>query len=224
MTRKTHSKPVMPNAKKMTTDNMDKLLNKWYFGLIAIPILINLLTNSIGLPELFKEWTTTVIATLSFLTIVLSTELHLLSRKIRKFEFKPKESDKKIIKNLLTILDINTFHEDIKDQDSWYGYKRAAIGKTIDFAEDAGLIGNKTSDKKLNSLLLDLKNTIDDFNSYSSTQLYGNGNDWYSPAKDTDFNIVKAEKARPIMNGKAYVAFNKLTLLLDYLKHRNYLE
>lgn len=203
---------------------MDKIFNKWYFGLIAIPIFINLLTNTIGLPDLFKQWTITVIATLSFLSIVLTTELILLSKKIREIEFNPKESDKKIIKKLLATLDIDTFHEDIKDQDSWYGYKKDAIGKTIDFAQDAGLISNKTSDKRLNQLLLDLKNAIDDFNAYSSTQLYGNGADWYSPAKDTDYNIERAKTAQPIMNAKADFAFQKLTLLLDYLKHKNYLE
>lgn len=203
---------------------MDKLLNKWYFGLIVIPILVNLLTNSIGLPDLFKEWTTTVIATLTFLTIILSTELILLSRKIREIEFKPKESDKIIIRNLLTTLDIDSFHEDIKDQDSWYGYKKEAIGKTIKFAQDAGLISNKTSDKKLNNLLLELKNAIDDFNEYCSTQLYGNGDDWYSPAKNTDFNVEKAKIAQPIMNAKSEFAFKKLTLLLEYLRLKNYLE
>ena len=203
---------------------MDRLLNKWYFGLIGIPILINLLTNTIGLPDLFKQWDITLIATLSFLTIILTTELILLSKKLREVKFNPKESDKKIIKNLLATLDIDTFHEDIKGQDSWYGYKKEAIGKTIDFAQDARLISNKTSDKKLNQLLLDSKNAIDDFNAYSSTQLYGNGADWYSPAKDTDFNVEKAKIAQPIMNAKADFAFNKLTLLLDYLRHKNYLE
>ncbi len=203
---------------------MEKLLNKWYFGLVVIPILINLLTNSIGLPDLFKEWTTTVIATLSFLIIILSTELSLLSIKIRRLEFKPKKSDKKIIKNLLTTLDIDAFHEEIKDQDSWYGYKKETIRKTIDFKEDAGLISNKTSDKKLNILILDLKKAIEDFNSYSARQLYSNGDDWYSPAKDTDFNVQKAKVAQPIMNEKAEISFNKLTILLDYLKDKNYLE
>lgn len=203
---------------------MDKLLNKWYFGLIGIPILINLLTNTIGLPDLFKQWTVTLIATLSFLTIILTTELILLKKRIREIELQPKESDKKIIKNLLATLDIDVFHEDIKEQDSWYGYKKEAIGKTIAFAHDAGLISNKTSDKNLNQLLLDLKYAIDDFNSYSSTQLYGNGDDWYSPAKGTDFNVEKAKTAQPIMNAKADTAFNKLTSLLDYLKHKNYLE
>lgn len=203
---------------------MERILNKWYFGLIAIPILINLLTNTVGLPDLFKEWTVTVIATLSFLTIILTTELILLSQKVKELEFNPKLSDKQIIKNLLNTLGIDTFHKDIQEQDSWYGYKQEAIRKTIDFANDAGLISNKTSDKKLNELLLDLKNAIDDFNAYSSMQLYGDGADWYSPAKDTDFNIEKAKTARPIMNSKAEIAFNKLTALLDYLKHKNYLE
>lgn len=202
---------------------MDKLLNKWYFGLIAIPILTNLFTNTIGLPDLFKEWTTTLISTQSFLIIILATELIFLSREIRDIKFLPKESDKIIVKDLLATLDITSFHEDIKDQDSWYGYKQEAISKTINFAHDAGLISYRTSDSKLNKLILDLKNAIDDFNSYSARQLYGNG-DYYSPAKDTDFNIEKAKKARPLMNEKAEVAFTKLTLLLDYLRHKNYLE
>ncbi len=202
---------------------MDKILSKWYFGLITLPILINLLTNTFGLPDLFKEWTITLIATLTFLTIILTTELIRLSRKIREIEFKPKESDKRIVIKLLTTLDVDTFHEEIKNQDSWYGYQKEAIRKIINFAQDAGLVSNKTSDLQLNTLLLDLKNAIDDFNSYSSLQLYGNG-DFYSPAKDTDFNIEKANKAQPIMNAKANFAFTKLTLLLDYLKHRNYLE
>lgn len=203
---------------------MDRILNKWYLGLITIPIIINLLTNTIRLPDLFKQWSTTVIATLSFLTIVLTIELILLSRKNREINFKPKESDKQIIRKLLETLNIDTFHEDIKDQDSWYGYKKEAIGKTIDFAQDAGLISNRTSDKKLNYLILNLKNAIDDFNSYSATQLYGNGKNWYSPAKDTDYNVEKAKIAQPIMNKKANIAFEKLTLLLDYLKYKNYLE
>lgn len=202
---------------------MDKLVNKWYFGFITLPILINLLTNTIGLPDLFKEWAITLIATLSFLTIILATELILLSRKIGEIEFDPKESDKKIIKNLLNTLDINAFHEDIKNQDGWYGYKKDTIGKAIDFAQNAGLISNRTSDLKLNKLLLNLKNAIDNFNEYSSTQLYDNG-DFYSPAKDTDFNMDKAKKAQPVMNAKAGFAFNKLTILLGYLKHKNYLE
>lgn len=203
---------------------MNKLFNKWYFGLIVIPIVINLLTNTIGLPDLFKEWTMTLIATLSFLTIILTTELLVLSRKIKDCEFKPKESDKKIVKSLLTTLDIDMFHEDIKDQDSWYGYKREAIRKSIDFSQDSRLLSNRTSDKELNKLLLDLKNSIDDFNSYSSRQLWRDGDNWYSPVKDTDSNLQKAKKASPIMNAKADFAFTKLTFLLDYLKHKIYLE
>jgi len=203
---------------------MNKLLNKWYFGLIAIPIVINLLTNTIGLPELFQEWTITLITTLSFLTIILVTELIVISRKLKEHEFKPKESDKKIIKTLLTSLDIDMFHEDIKEQDSWYGYKQEAIRKTIEFEHVSRLVSNRTSDKKLNQLILDLKNAISDFNSYSSTQLYGHGNDWYAPAKDTDLDMDRAKKAQPIMNSKANFAFTKLTLLLDYLKYKNYFE
>ncbi len=83
---------------------------KYPLNQIVIPILINLLTNSIGLPDLFREWTATVIAILTFLSIVLSTELIILSRKINKIEFRPKESsNKKIISDLLATLIVYTF-------------------------------------------------------------------------------------------------------------------
>jgi len=104
------------------------------------------------------------------------------------------------------------------------GYKKEAIRRTIAFAQESELLSNKTSDRNANELLLDLKNAIDDFTSYGSTQLYGNGDDWYSPVKDTDFNLEKAKNAQPILNAKANFAFTKLTPLLDYLKHKNYFE
>lgn len=203
---------------------MDRILNKWYFGLIAIPISINLLTNSIGLPDLFKQWDTTLFASLFFLIIVLTAELILLTKKNKEIAFNPKESDKQIIGKLLAILDVDTFHEDIKNQDSWYGYKQDAIGKTIKFVHAAGLISNRTSDKKLNQILLDLKTAIADFNSCCGTHLYGHGEHWFSPAKNNDINIMNAKIAQPIMNAKAEIAFKKLTLLLDYLRHKNYFE
>lgn len=203
---------------------MNRFFNKWYMGLFALPVLINLLTNSFNLPDIFKNWQITLITTLTFLSIILIIEMQLCLGKIRKFEFTPKERDKRLIRNLLNILDIDFFHEEIKNQDSWYGFKKEAISKTIYFAQEAGYISNKTSDKKLNQLILNLKNAIDAFNAYSSLQLFENGDNWYSPAKDNDFNIEKTKRAQPIMNAKADLAFNKLTLLLDYLKLKNYLE
>ncbi len=203
---------------------MNKLLNKWYLGLILIPFIINLLTNTIGLPDLFKNWTITLLATLLFIIIILVTKLIEFSKKIRAFEFKPKESDKRIVKRLITTLDINIFHREVMEQDSWYGYKQDAIGKTLEFVEECELLSNRTSDKKLNKLILNTKNAIEEFNSYSATQLCGGKENWYTLAKDTSFNIESAKKARPIMNSQTDIAFAKLTILLDYLKYRNYFE
>jgi hypothetical protein len=202
---------------------MEKLLSKWYFGLIILPILVNLLTNAVGFPDLFKEWSVTAIATLSFLVLVLINEIFILSNRLKNIEFAPKASDKKIVKNLLDVLDIDIFHEEIANQDSWYGYKQEAIRKSIDFSQSAGLVSNRTSDSKLNVLILGLKKSIDDFHSYSSKHLYNNG-DFYSPDKNTDYGVDRAKKAQPIMNEKAEDAFAKLTLLIDYLKRKNYLE
>lgn len=87
--------------------------------------------------------------------------------------------------------DVDSFHDKIKNQDSWNGYEKDAISKAIDFAEKAGLISYKTTDNKLNQLIKELKDSIDDFNNYSSSQLFSNGH-YYAPAKDTDYNVEKA--------------------------------
>lgn len=202
---------------------MNKILNKWYFGLIIIPIFINLITNSIGLPDLFNNWIYTIIAILLILVLILIVELYQLNQKYKTLKFTPKQSDQKIILELIDTLDVNLFHEEIKEQNSWYGYKEEAINKAIDFAKKAGLPSYKTSNKELNKLINDLKNAIDDFTIYSGTQLYPNGAK-YSPAKDTKHNIERAEKASPIMNEMTDIAFLKLSRLLEYLKARNYFE
>ncbi|QYJ67679.1 hypothetical protein [Flavobacterium litorale] len=131
---------------------MDRILNKWYFGLIIMPILVNLLTNSIGLPELFNNWIYTTIAILIISTSILMIELYQLNQKYKVLKFTPKESDKKIVVELLETLDVDLFHEKIEEQDSWYGYNQEAIEKAIDFAKKAGLISYRTSDAKANKL------------------------------------------------------------------------
>lgn len=202
---------------------MDRMLNKWYFGLIILPVLVNYLTEVVQLPDLFKNWTYTILGILTILIFILVYEIYGLKKENIELKSKPKESDKKIVKTLIDILDIDSFHDKIKKQDSWYGYEKEAISKTIIFAEKAGLISCRTADKKLNELIKKLKESIDDFNGYCSFRLYSSGH-YYSPAKGTDFNVQKAESARAIMNKKADVADERLTELMTYLKTKNYLE
>ena len=202
---------------------MDKLLNKWYFGIVVIPILINLLTSKIGLPDLFREWDLTLISSLTFLTVILSTEYYILWKKHEEVLSKPKTSDKRIIRRLLNSLDVDMFQIEIKEQDSWDGYSKEAVRKTIAFSEEAGLISNQTSDKKLNSLVFNLKEAIDNFNRYSSTKLYSDHEHFYTPAKENERLRKEALEVCPIMNKKAKYAFEQLELLQDYLNKKNYL-
>ena len=203
------------------------MLNKWYFGLIILPVLVNYLTEVVQLPDLFKNWTYTFLGILTILIFILVYEIYGLRKENIELKSKPKESDKRIVKTLIDTLDINSFHEKIKKQDSYYGYEKEAIFKTIVFAEKAGLISYRTADKKVNELIKKLRESINDFNSYCSIRLYPDPDgQFYSPAKD-NFNLQKAESARAItnkMNEKADVAFGKLTELMTYLKTKNYLE
>jgi len=202
---------------------MDKLISKWYFGLIIIPIFINYLTNYIQLPYLLNNWVFTIIGVFIIIILILFYELIKLKKENKQTQFKPKDIDIKIITELIDTLDINCFHDKIKNQNSWYGYEREAIIKMINFAEKANLICYRAADKKLNKYIEELRNSIDDFNNYSKNQLYPDGN-FYSPAKDTEFNIKKAKIASPIMNKKSDVVFNKLVDMMTYLKVRNYLQ
>ena len=195
------------------------MLNKWYFGLIILPVLVNYLTEVVQLPDLFKNWTYTILGILTILIFILVYEIYGLRKENIELKSKPKESDKRIVKTLIDILDINNFHDKIKKQDSYYGYEKEAIFKTIVFAEKAGLISYRTADKKVNELIKKLRESINDFNTYCSLHLYPNEH-FYLPAKGTQ----EAESAREIMNKKADVAFEKLTELRTYLKTKNYLE
>ena len=195
------------------------MLNKWYFGLIILPVLENYLTEVVQLPDLFKNWTYTILGILTILIFILVYEIYGLRKENIELKSKPKESDKRIVKTLIDTLDINSFHEKIKEQDSYCGYEKEAISKTIAFSAKAGLISYRTADKKVNELIKKLRVSINDFNGYSSLHLYPNAH-FYSPAKGTQ----EAESARAIMNKKADVAFEKLTELMTYLKTKNYLE
>ena len=201
------------------------MLNKWYFGLIILPVLVNYLTEVVQLPDLFKNWAYTILGILTILVFILVYEIYGLRKENIELKSKPKESDKKIVTTLIDILDIDSFHEKIKKQDSHYGYEKEAISKTIIFAKTAGLISCRTADKKLNELIKKLKDSIDDFNGYCSIRLYLSvSGHFYLPAKGTDFNVQKAESARAIMNKKADIADERLTELITYLKTKNYLE
>jgi len=228
---------------------MKKILDKWYIGFVILPILINLLTVKLDFPTLLKNWNFTIIGTLLIISLVSIYELAKLKKenknlklvpirdsfipidefnKLKKendlLKFIPKESDKKIVTDLLETLDIIIFQDKICEQSSWYGYEKEAMHRTFEFCEKARLIKYKTADEKLNELIQSLRINLDEFHKQSSTILYSDDDITYSPDKNNPVEIERAKKIYPEIDKKSKKAFIILTELLDYLKQRNYLE
>src|SRR5260221_3990086 len=179
---------------------MQKLLDKWYFGLIILPIITNYFTDYVKLPYLFKNWNYTFIFSLSILVIALLYDNVILKRNLKKINYIPNDRDKKIINKLLELLDVPSYQKDIYEQDSWNGYKKKALDNIYDFIEEAELINNKISDKVLNKLVEDLVGVLKKFSVYSGNNLYSDSKHYYIPDKNSEMNIKKLEKAQPVMN------------------------
>lgn len=198
-----------------------KIAEKWYFGLIIIPIVTTYLTEYIQLPDLFNNWNYTVITCLCILSLILIGEIIALTKKVN---FSPSEKDKKTINKLLSTLDVDVFQKDIAEQDSWYGYSKEAIGKVIEFNEDVKLVSNRCVDEKLNTLIDAFSKSLREFQSFSSMNLYGQGPSFFTPAKDSEEEYEKAKNITcPKMNDLAHNAFIDLNEMLNYLNKKNYL-
>lgn len=202
---------------------MKKITEKWYAGLILLPIITNLLTGYFDLPTLLKNWNFTIIGTLTIIIFIVAHEYYLLQTENKTLRSIPKNSDKKIVRKLLNILDVNTFQDKICEQSCWYGYEKQAIFKTIKFCEKATLIKYKTVDEKANQLIQELRQCIKEFEQQCTKILYSDG-DFYSPDKNTDFNVQRTKEIYPIADQKSAVALEKLKELLAYLKERDYME
>ncbi|MEQ9168601.1 MAG: hypothetical protein RLO12_20250 [Fulvivirga sp.] len=199
---------------------MDKILNKWYFGLVIIPIIINYLTEVIQLPVLLNNWYITSIVTLSILSLILVYELYKANQRVQQ----PTSRDKKIVTELLQTLDINNIQEQIINQDSWNGYRKDAIHNLLNFTHKAELISFKPTSKNLDLLISDLNTAVKEFSNYSSTQLYNDNDHFYTPDKKTEMGVKKAKEVQPIMNAQTDVILKKLTILMDYLRSNQYLD
>lgn len=202
---------------------MRKVLEKWYLSIFIIPIILTYLTSYFELPFILKNWKYSIIASLTILSAILIYEIVVLTKRIQLLEETPKKTDKKIIKELLKILNIDKFHEDIVEQDAWNGYYAESIHRIIEFKEKAKLIGYKTSDKKVNSLIKNFVISLDEFAEYSSIRVYGSG-DWLIPFKyNPDVHPrEKIEKETTEMNKLTKKSFIELEKLMEYLKKKQY--
>lgn len=203
---------------------MSKILEKWYVSLFILPIVLSYLTDYINLPIIFSNKEYSIIISLSIIIGILIYEVVVLNKRIKSFEEKPKKVDKKIINELLEILDIDKFHEEIVLQNAWYGYHRDDIHRIIEFQEKSKLIGYKTSNQTVNNLINSFVSALDEFTDYSSVRVYGKG-DWLIPFKD---NIDKDEREKikletDKMNDLTKKSFIELENLMKYLKEKDYL-
>jgi len=203
---------------------MKRILEKWYIGLIILPILINLITEYFDSPTLLQNWSFTIIGTFAIIISILSYELIKANQEISKLKELPKNSDKKIIKELLNTLDINEFQNEIVEQSCWYGYKRSSINKLYEYCRKAELLQYKTADSTLNKYIKNLAISIHNFNDLASTILYGDNELTYDPDKKNPVEYEKAKKTYPKVDELSKKSFGILTEMMEYLKTKNYLE
>lgn len=186
--------------------------------MIVVPIFITYLTNFFTLPKLFEDWKLAVIYSLSILIVILLIEL----KEALTIRNLPDENDKKIIKKLLNKLDLKSFQDDIYSVDSWNGYSQKAICNITSYQYAAKLIENKTINKKMQQLIDNFSNKLEDFTDFTSNNVYGNNSDFLIPFKDSkDKESVKKDSEK--MNRLSKVAFEELEFLVLYLKENKYL-
>lgn len=190
--------------------------------MIFIPTLLTYLTTYFKLPDIFANWEYSIITSLVLIIAILFYELNRLNKRYKLLSKRPDKRDKKIIRELLDALDLDEFQEDIYRQDAWYGYRKEAIGKSLDFKENVRLIKNKTTDLELNRLLNNFTNELQKFHEYSSVRLFGGAN-YYIPNKDTEEVLEISKKQTETMNQMTAVCFEQLELLMTYLRKRKYL-
>lgn len=201
---------------------MTKIINKWYVSMLFLPIILTYLTNYFDLPLIFSNWKNSIITALIIFILILFYELKILKNCLIEIKSKPKENDKKIVGYLIAILNLNTFQEDICEQNAWYGYTKKSISRIIKFTTESKLIKYKTSDKKLNILISNLTEKLDEFQNYSSLRLFGD-REWYVPLKHNLENKDKLEIEVTKMNKMTKLAFFELEKLLEYIKIKEYL-
>ena len=145
-----------------------------------------------------------------------------MHNKIKELELLPDNRDIRISNELLSVLGISDFEENIYKQDSWYGYSQGSIKKSIRFCELAFAEQNQTSDDNLNGLIRELAISLSEFHAYSSKKLFNEGL-WYKLAKENEHNLKVSKAAAPIMNKMTSKGYKNLQNLCNYMRKRKYM-
>jgi len=125
------------------------------------------------------------------------------------------KKDLKTINDLLNILDIKSFQEEIVMTNSWYGYNKKAIKRVLDFIEEVDLINRKTSNYKLNSLLQYFKFTLETFTNYSAKNMVSNDMSYELLLKLKEGDVPEADRIAKKINKKAKNGFVVLKEIID---------
>lgn len=146
-----------------------------------------------------------------------------------KPEEKLSERDKQIIQHLFTeVLDLDMIHDTLKVQQTWYGYKRAAISNLLDFLEEADKLSNRVSNKIIRGKTEAFMKALEEFSSKCSMAVAGyRSKEWFlfigrQEAKDHEEiqqGIAEAEAIDKI----GLIAYDKLIELTDFLRQRDLL-
>jgi len=203
---------------------MKRFLEKWYMGLIILPILVNILTASLNLQTLLNNWNYTIIGTLIISNLITIYEYKRIKNENIKIKITPKKNDKRIINELLNILDPDTFQDKIAEQSCWYGYEKKAMKKVFGFCEKSRLITYKTNDSRLNKLIQSLRENLENFTEQSSKILYSDNDYSYTIDKTREHEVKRAKEVYPKIDEKTKESLRILEILLDYAKQKDYLE
>lgn len=196
---------------------MQKAIEKWYFSLVLVPVIINYLTDLIPIPKILSNWEITAIGSLTFLSIILTFELI-----AEKRNNKLNKKDVEIINKLLSIIDVDQFQEEIFDAHAGNGYPQRAIRSAIDFTNQSLLLTNLTTDKKLNRLIENFTTSLRAFLDFSGMNLFGERDD-YKPDRNAYNSDLEYEQAMKKMDNLTDSAFDDLFQLIEYAKSRRYI-
>ncbi len=154
--------------------------------------------------------------------MILSYELFHINNKLELLKQQPKDSDKNKIQELLSILDVEKFEENICNQYSWYGYEKETFRNVSNFLDHSEKLKYKISNNKLNSILEDFRSDLLEFRNYAGKTLYLEI-DCFKPDKNRDNNEESERQKCELIDQKADKAYTKLKNLLRYLNEYNYI-
>jgi|TARA_B110000261_G_C13062213_1_gene348669 hypothetical protein len=219
--------------RKEAPKEKNKITSRWYYVLILTPLLTDLVTNTFKTDKL--DIKTKIIIGLVVIIIVLVFEL-LKALKKAKSTVQPipipipiTSRDKRIINELLKMLDIQDFEEYILNKNAWYGYNRTAMDGIFDFTHEAQKITNQLTDQLLVQKVNIFTQKLIIFTSFTGEHL-GNDdimNKYTLPKNDIGVHHELRQELMEVsdkMNTLAQETKPEFIALMNYLANKQYID